>query len=46
MASWEYEIPRVGKYILEAIEACGLTASNIRIIANEVKAVPVEEVNQ
>jgi len=46
MASWGNEISRVHEYILEAIEARGLTTSNIRIIANEVKLVPVKEVNE
>ena len=46
MASWETKVSRVREYILEAIEARGLTASNIRVIANEVKLVPVKEVNE
>ena len=46
MASWENEISRVREYILEAIEARRLTTSNIGIIVNEVKLVPVEEVNE
>jgi hypothetical protein len=46
MASWENEISRVREYILEAIEARGLTTSNIGVIASEVKVVPIEEVNE
>jgi len=46
MASWKNEVSRVRKYILEAIEARGLTTSNIRVIANEVKLAPIEEINE
>jgi hypothetical protein len=46
MASWENEISRMHKYILEAIKASGLTASNIGVIPNEVQLVLVEEVGE
>ena len=46
MTGWEDKVSGVHEYVLEAVEARGLTTADVGIIAGEVKVVPIEEVNE